>query len=225
LLAQNDTNLFGGIQYYRDAIPKLHQAVQAFQARRLALGFVLSLGDIIDGFTEEQSEARRLLDSTLDASVAEDVAHLLPSQRDSLTDLRAVMTVIDGLAPIPLRHVVGNHCLYASREKLQEHLGLAEPYYSMKVRAAGLPGRAADDRSGRAAGGRWPPAVALVQVQARPAQAPKSILSGRPLHACRWRRAGCCWCWTRLTCARTLATWRWAVLADAGSVAGPVGIE
>ena len=65
------------------------------------LAFTIQLGDIIDGNTT-------------------------PEQ--TLADLATVLDICDGLS-MPLYHVVGNHCMQAGAQSLQEKLSLKPFYY------------------------------------------------------------------------------------------------
>ncbi len=52
---------------------------------------------------------------------------------DGADDMRAVLSILKGL-PVPTRHVVGNHDLYASRDHILKRLSLPRAYYDFSVR-------------------------------------------------------------------------------------------
>lgn len=87
------------IRRYTRVLQKTENAVTALNASNVAA--TLHLGDIIDG--NERDE-------------------------DTLNELTMVVDRLK-LLDKPMFHVVGNHCLHAGRQHLQETLGLAKAYY------------------------------------------------------------------------------------------------
>lgn len=87
-------------RYYRTSLQKLDEAVS--ELNKHSPDFVVQLGDVIDGYTDDQEQ--------------------------SLVDLNRVFGKLDRLS-MPLYHVVGNHCLKAGEGPLKEKLQLERFYY------------------------------------------------------------------------------------------------
>ncbi len=92
-----------GARHYRSSLDRLDECVD--ELNRHDLAFTIQLGDIIDG--NETTEA-------------------------TATDLDTVLQHCSQLN-MPLYHVIGNHCLTADREGLQQKLGLESSYYDFAV--------------------------------------------------------------------------------------------
>eukprot|EP00898_Chlorokybus_atmophyticus_P006961 jgi/Chlat1/7266/Chrsp58S06899 len=100
--ADKDNGSYDGrIPRYREATGKLREAVGFFNERAQQLRFVLHLGDIVDGNDTEEKT----------------VSDFEEVQRE-LTELQ-----------LPMRHVLGNHCLALGRERLLKSLDLDKSYY------------------------------------------------------------------------------------------------
>lgn len=92
-LLQETVSFEGRPQRYRESRGKLQDALADFKSRTAQLSCVLTLGDIIDGYPGE------------------------PSRTSS--DLQLIAQMFDStLLGMPVHHVLGNHCLTASREEL-----------------------------------------------------------------------------------------------------------
>ncbi|KAK4530693.1 hypothetical protein CCYA_CCYA05G1550 [Cyanidiococcus yangmingshanensis] len=103
--ADKDNKLVAGaFRHYRNALHKLARVVEAFESESATLDAVLQLGDLVDG--QEQLEASR-------------------------ADLELVMEQFARL-PLPLYHVLGNHCLLCGREWLLKRLR-TRPYYDVPL--------------------------------------------------------------------------------------------
>jgi predicted MPP superfamily phosphohydrolase len=111
---KDDKLVAGSVRHYRNAIHKLARVVDAFESESTALDAVLQLGDLVDGRGH------------LDASRA---------------DLELVMSQFARL-PLPLYHVLGNHCLLCGREWLLKRLGI-RPYYDVSLEPRNMPGQRA----------------------------------------------------------------------------------
>mmetsp|Transcript_33367 Transcript_33367/g.94533 ORF Transcript_33367/g.94533 Transcript_33367/m.94533 type:complete len:333 (+) Transcript_33367:105-1103(+) len=99
--ANKDTEVSGSgaIRRYRESLGKLEQAVRewkTFAGTEMPLSFVLHLGDIIDG------------------NVSPEVTQ---------QDFESVAAVFDTVGPLPVYHVLGNHCLACPREMVVARLG------------------------------------------------------------------------------------------------------
>lgn len=94
-LLQDTVSFDGRPQRYRESKGKLHAALQDFSTHQQQQ-FVLTLGDIIDGYP-----------ATDEARVQKTSA-----------DLQMIAHMFDSMAGKPVHHVLGNHCLAASREDL-----------------------------------------------------------------------------------------------------------
>lgn len=107
-----NSDIEGYWKYYREAPGKLESAVKDWKANKAALSFVMSVGDIVEG-------------------VKGDVAQ-------STHDLELVAAIFDGLGDdFKVHHVVGNHCLSATRETLLQRLGIPDSYHSTVVHKDG----------------------------------------------------------------------------------------
>lgn len=117
-----DGNFEGRTQRFRQVPAKLAAAVDAMLAEHAApqssatkaggLTAVLHLGDIIDGYGEEEGARER----------SESDLRLIAGELQRLSD-----------AGVPQRHVFGNHCFAVPRGELLERLGFPEGssgYYS-----------------------------------------------------------------------------------------------
>lgn len=103
-----NSDVEGYWKYYREAPGKLELAVKDWRANKASLSFVMSLGDIVEG-------------------VKGDIAQ-------STHDLELVAAIFDALGgDLKVHHVVGNHCLCASREMLLRRLGIPDSYHSLVV--------------------------------------------------------------------------------------------
>lgn len=97
--ADKDDDVHGGaLRYYRQALPKLAAAVDAFNKDRP--DSVIHLGDIVDGNDSDAS---------------------------TKADFNAVAREF-GRLQMPVHHVVGNHCLDVGREYLLSSLGMQPYY-------------------------------------------------------------------------------------------------
>ncbi|WIA21411.1 hypothetical protein OEZ85_000626 [Tetradesmus obliquus] len=124
--ADKDTVSFEGRpQRYRESLGKLQAALQHLsdisqkpqpqQDLIQPLSFLLTLGDVIDGYGDDDS-----------ASAAAKTSK----------DLKQVAGLISSsLQDIPARHVLGNHCLAAPRSQLLEALAMPGSYYSVQLPA------------------------------------------------------------------------------------------
>ena len=99
--ADKDTH---GPRHYRAALGKLEECVDDLNRRDLA--FVIQLGDIIDGYPDDQ-----------------------PASEE---DLAVVLRSFERIEA-PYYHVVGNHCLNAGADVLHRRLGLERFYYHFTV--------------------------------------------------------------------------------------------
>ncbi|GMH35118.1 hypothetical protein BSKO_02986 [Bryopsis sp. KO-2023] len=103
--------LEGRVQNYREAPGKLALAIKDWISKKDAISFVLTLGDVIEGIKGEVEQ--------------------------SLIDLEVVAKILDELAAqTQVHHVVGNHCLRASREALLGRLKIPSNYYSVPIHEA-----------------------------------------------------------------------------------------
>lgn len=92
-----------GARHYRESLGNLEECVA--ELNRHDLAFTIELGDIIDG--NETAEK-------------------------TLSDLERVLQVYNQLE-MPKFFVIGNHCLTAGKEALQQKLGLDDFYYDFTV--------------------------------------------------------------------------------------------
>lgn len=87
-------------QRYRESAGKLSHAMthlQQMSEKQQPLAFLLTCGDIIDGYPDSDCSA----------------------EEKTTRDLACVADVINkALQPMPIHHVLGNHCLAAKREQL-----------------------------------------------------------------------------------------------------------
>ena len=102
--ADKDT---GGKRHYRTSLNNLRECVSDFNDRTPI--FVIQLGDIVDGHSNDKERSRKDLD-------------LILSAYNQLT--------------IPAYHVVGNHCLSVGSESLSNAFGLSSFYYDYTVPGA-----------------------------------------------------------------------------------------
>jgi hypothetical protein len=92
---QDTVSFDGRPQRYRESKGKLQAALEAFAQKAGEQQFVLTLGDLIDGYKDNP-----------DTTAA---------------DLHMVAQMFDSQLPITkVHHVLGNHCLNASREDLRK---------------------------------------------------------------------------------------------------------
>jgi len=103
---KDDKEVSGSTRHYRNAIHKLARIVEAFDSEAGSLDLVLQLGDLVDG--QEQLDGSR-------------------------ADLELVLGQFARL-PVPLYHVLGNHCLKCGRDWLLKRLR-TRAFYDMPLRA------------------------------------------------------------------------------------------
>ncbi len=89
-----------GARHYRSSLDRLADCVD--ELNRHDLAFTIQLGDIMDGNTNETS---------------------------TLADLDLILGSFNTLM-MPTYHVIGNHCMTAGRDMLQQKLGLQRCYYA-----------------------------------------------------------------------------------------------
>jgi uncharacterized protein YukE len=90
---QDDTAFEDRPQRYRQSLGKLQAALADLQQQTPHVQFVLTLGDIIDGYAGQQERSN--------------------------ADLQHVAKLFDAALPgLPVYHTLGNHCCAASRSEL-----------------------------------------------------------------------------------------------------------
>lgn len=92
---------------YRASLPNLQKCVKDMNERRPA--FVIQLGDIIDGYTEDAAA--------------------------SMKDMDTILGAFNQLQ-MPKYHVLGNHCILAERENVKNKLGVDNFFYDFAFSSA-----------------------------------------------------------------------------------------
>jgi len=94
-------------RHYRTALARLDECVADLNQRKPA--FVIQLGDIVDGYDDDQARSNKDLDT------------VLPKL---------------GQLTMPVYHVIGNHCMHVGAAALHDKLGLERFYYDFTVPGA-----------------------------------------------------------------------------------------
>lgn len=111
----------GRVKYFNDGARRLLEAYKAFGERREELSGIVNLGDLFDGYNEDDKSTWPVLRAPMSAATME------KNRRDL-----AVMSDVQRRAPARVHHCIGNHDCSVNRMELLEALGVKDglSYYS-----------------------------------------------------------------------------------------------
>jgi hypothetical protein len=123
MLLQDDAGFEGRTLHYRDALPKLQQALQELCALDPPISCLVTLGDCIDGHSgcpqSTQQDFHQVEGSF--AAYAQQQSQQQQQEQDGSQTLA------------PVYHTLGNHCFSMPRDQLLAGLKLPSSYYSVSL--------------------------------------------------------------------------------------------
>jgi len=114
----------GRVKYFRRGASRLAECYEAFAEHREELSGIINLGDLFDGYNEDDKSTWPVLRTPMSAELVE------KNRRDL-----SVMSEIQKSAPSKVHHCIGNHDCSVPRVELLEALGVRDglSYYSTRL--------------------------------------------------------------------------------------------
>ena len=112
-------------KYYRDAKGRLASCLREFSANADKLALVINLGDLFDGYNNDDVSSRPYFRAEMPLEMQERNRRELEEMIETLSKTRGDFDIV---------HVVGNHDLCVGRETFREKMKIpTECYYAMDL--------------------------------------------------------------------------------------------